>query len=195
MRFLHPSLGLTALVAAFAVGLRTEESPSGESLPPTTSTTTFRPASSSENPRSISSRREQRTRAEYPDPRLKELTRTLALSFDQQAQIHPAITRATLGYDPGMSYPLYQSDAPQFLGPPLTRADFEDALFAILDIEQQLDYAATTTEKEAWWQSVVSRLEADLDHQTSSAKHLPPPATPVPSQGRDRLLQLPPATD
>lgn len=195
MRFLHPSLGLTALVAAFAVGLRTEESNFRKNPSTKTTSSAFHHTSSTEASRSSSSRRPQKKREEHPDPRIEELTKTLALSRDQEAQIHPAIIRATFGYDPKTSYQLTRSDTPQFLGPPLTRADFEDALFAILDVEQQLDYAATATEKEAWWQSVVSRLEADLESETSPVEHLPPPATSTPSQGRDRQLQLPPATN
>lgn len=197
MRFLNPSLGLTALVAAFAVGLRSEEVIFGKEKTPANQANPFLPPAPSERSRTLSSRPPSK-REKLPDPRLEELTRTLALSHEQQVQIHPAIIRASFGYAPRKAYSLFKGDVPQTLGPPLSRADFEDALFAILDVDQQLDYAATATEKEAWWRSVVSRLEADLESHTSPAEQLPPPPPPepvAPSRGRDRHLQLPPATD
>lgn len=197
MRLLNPSLGLTALVAAFAVGLRSEEAIFGDSEAPPSRSDSFLPPIPSERNRPLSTRSHSK-REKPSDPRLEELTHTLALSHQQQIQIHPAIIRASFGYDPQKAYPLFQGDVPQLLGPPLSRADFEDALFAILDVEQQLDYAATATEKEAWWRSVVARLEADLESQTSPAEQLPPPPPPepvAPSRGRDRQLQLPPVTD
>ena len=203
MRILHPSLGLTALVAAFAVGLRTEEATSRDSA----SSEDGRAIHSSRSHQSTERRtthRQARQRLEkerLPDPRLEELTKTLGLSHRQQAIIHPAILRATFGYDPETPYQVIREESPRHLGPPLTRADFEDALFAILDVDQQLDYAATVTEKEVWWNSVISRLEADLENQTSPVNQLPTPLAPeppsqlAPSQGRDRLIPLPPATD
>lgn len=199
MRFLHPSLGLTALVAAFAVGLRTEEA-SRRELPDSEANLTILPHSSrdaqSSHPKTTSSRK-IRTRVPLPDPHLEDLSRTLSLSHTQQADIHPAILRASLNYDPEQPYSTAFHDAPRFLGPPMTRADFEDALFAILNVDQQLDYAASVTEKEAWWNSVISRLEADLESQTSPTGQLPtpPPPTSAPSQGRDRQLQLPPVAN
>jgi hypothetical protein len=196
MRLLHPSLGLTALVAAFAIGLRSEEAIFGKSSQRRSSLPAFdRPEASGMVP--LPSSRLPSKREPLSDPRLEELAHTLSLSHRQQAAIHPAIIRASFGYDPEKAHVLIEGEPARFLGPPLTRADFEDTLFAILDVEQQLDYAATATEKEAWWQSVISRLEADLESQTSPAAQLPLPLPPpvVPSQGRNRRLQLPPATD
>lgn len=200
MRFLHPSLGLTALVAAFAVGLRTERKETA--LPLATSQGNAQSPGFHRgeigHPRRASVSRTLQAKKELPDPRLEALTHTLSLSKDQQAQIHPAIIRATYGYDPKIPYSSLANELQTLLGPAMTRADFEDALFAILDIEQQLDYAASVTQKEAWWQSVISRPEADLGNQTSPGNHLPDPAfesVPLPSQGRDRQLQLPPVTD
>jgi len=194
MRLLHPSLGLTALVAAFAVGLRSKEAISGETDQSRSPLPAFDRPHPSERAHLPSSRQPIK-REPLPDPRLEELARTLSLSHRQQAEIHPAIIRASFGYDPDKSHPLIEGEPARFLGPPLTRADFEDALFAILDVEQQLDYAATATEKEAWWRSVISRLEADLESQTSPAAQIPPSPPVTPSQGRNRKLQLPPSTD
>jgi hypothetical protein len=196
MRFLHPSLGLTALVAAFAVGLRTgEDAPSPLSSQSGSTPSPSFQIGQSEQPRKISVSRTLQPREQLPDPRLEELTRTLSLSKDQQTKIHPAVIRATFGYDPEKPCFSLANDSPLLLGPPMTRADFEDALFAILDVEQQLDYAASVTQKEAWWQSVISRLEADLENQTSPSGHLSSESEPAPSQGRNRQLQLPPVTD
>ena len=199
MRLLHPSLGLTALVAAFAVGVRVDEG-----TPQNTETSsTFQSANgdretatSSQRPPLLSTRPRRSGDRDPPDPRLGDLTEALALSRSQQKEILPAIIRATYGYDPRQAYHIDRAEPARLLGPPLARADFEDALFAILDVEQQLDYAATVTEKEAWWRSVVSRLEADLENHTTPLPSLPhPPLETSPSTGRGRTLQLPPPTD
>ena len=97
-------------------------------------------------------------------------------------------------------YPTLDCSEPTFLGPRLDRADFEDTLFAILDGEQQLDYVADVTESDAWWRSVISRLEADLENQTDPVDRLPAPARPLPepiapSPNRDRQLTLPPTEE
>jgi len=83
------------------------------------------------------------------------------------------------------------------LGPKLSRASFEDHLFSLLDEDQQLDYAASVVEREIWWSSIISRLEADLENQTNVQDQLPSPETydspeepiePQPSGHRGRNL-------
>ncbi|YCM46149.1 hypothetical protein V2O64_08970 [Verrucomicrobiaceae bacterium 227] len=196
MRLLSSSLSLTAFAAAIAVGVRNNEreslslenADSESSLP-----TKWEPYPSNR-------KHTPKPAPVAPHHDLIDLTQSLALSHRQQREIHPALLRARPEYTPSVPYLTLGSSQPTFLGPPLGRADFEDALFAILDGEQQLDYVAAVTESDAWWRSLISRLEADLENQTDPLDQLPTPGPPLPgpiapSPNRGRQLTLPPTEE
>lgn len=202
MRLFPSSLGVTAFAAAIAVGVRTHTIP--EETARTAELEMLAIAEShrlSDRNGSLHPRHEPSTRPEYHN--LSRLTKTLGLSTPQQEIIHPALLRSHPHYQPDRPYLVLGTKHPVYLGPPLTKRDFEDQLFAILDGEQQLDYVAATTEAEAWWRSLISRLEADLESQTNPVDDLPSPHAPepsvpdavVPSPNRGRALVLPPSTD
>lgn len=119
--------------------------------------------------------------------RLGELTETLFLNQDQIEKLRPLILRATPGYLPGKRYASLQPNASATspLAPPLLRSDFEDQLFALLDGEQQLDYAASVAEREVWWSNIIARLEADLENHTSPEENLPASSGPTPHNRRN----------
>lgn len=192
MRSLHSSLGITAFAAAMAVGVRTNSPHPLENAGANLEIT-----ATIQHPRSPTPSERRHPHKTAPNPRhrdLHRLTQTLGLSIQQQKDIHPALLRSHPDYDPSKLYRTLASDLPVFLGTPLSRPDFEDHLFAILDGEQQLDYVAATTEADAWWRSVISRLEADLDSGTNPSDRLPSPQ-PSPAPNRGRTLTLPPSTD
>ena len=122
--------------------------------------------------------------------RLDELTETLFLDRDQIEKLRPLILRATPGYLPENRYASFQpnTSANSPLGPSLLRSDFEDQLFALLDGEQQLDYAASVAEREVWWSNIIARLEADLENHTSPEEDLPASSGPTP-HGRRNILE------
>ncbi|MBC8148801.1 hypothetical protein OAF84_01485 [Akkermansiaceae bacterium] len=122
--------------------------------------------------------------------RLDELTETLFLDRDQIEKLRPLILRATPGYLPENRYASFQPNASANspLGPPLLRSHFEDQLFALLDGEQQLDYAASVAEREVWWSNIIARLEADLENHTSPEEDLPASSGPT-SHGRRNLSE------
>jgi hypothetical protein len=122
--------------------------------------------------------------------RLDELTETLFLDRDQIEKLRPLILRATPGYLPENRYASFQpnTSANSPLAPPLLRSDFEDQLFALLDGEQQLDYAASVAEREVWWSNIIARLEADLENHTSPEEDLPASSGPT-SHGRRNILE------
>jgi hypothetical protein len=122
--------------------------------------------------------------------RLGELTETLFLDQDQIEKLRPLILRATPGYLPENRYASFQPNASANspLGPPLLRSHFEDQLFALLDGEQQLDYAASVAEREVWWSNIIARLEADLENHTSPEEDLPASSGPT-SHGRRNLSE------
>ena len=122
--------------------------------------------------------------------RLGELTETLFLDQDQIEKLRPLILRATPGYLAENRYASFQPNASanSSLGPPLLRSHFEDQLFALLDGEQQLDYAASVAEREVWWSNIIARLEADLENHTSPEEDLPDSSGPT-SHGRRNLSE------
>ena len=119
--------------------------------------------------------------------RLGELTETLFLNQNQIEKLRPLILRATPGYLPENRYASLQPNASATspLAPPLLRSDFEDQLFALLDGEQQLDYAASVAEREVWWSNIIARLEADLENHTSPEENLPASSGPTPHKRRN----------
>ena len=190
MRSLTSSIGLTALAFAVALGLITDkEEPQTENAKSPSKSKTRKVVSNASNdhrpsrsPRPVLNEVET-----LAFSRLEELTETLYLNPDQIEKLRPLILRATPGYSPENHYASFQPNASANspLGPPLLRSYFEDELFALLDGEQQLDYAASVAEREVWWSDIIARLEADLAHQTSPEEDLPAPS----AHGRRNLSE------
>ena len=197
MRHLTSSLGLTLLAAAVTVGVASREkeetsnSRPGTSLHPAPASSilpahSFAEETVAQVPQ-ISVDHDGQDLQEYASveemahARLIELSADLYLTSSQERAIEPAVLRVTHGYSPEKTYKLSGGSIYQNIGPPLTRAAFEDYLFSLLDGEQQLDYAASIAEREAWWADIISRLESQLEEETSPVEGLPVPP-PSPSQ-------------
>jgi len=193
MRSVTTSIGLTALAIAVALGVMTEKDKSptkGQKSPEKAKArkifSDVRYDHRAARPRRAVSNEVEKLACS----RLDELAETLFLNPDQIEKLRPLILRATPGYSPENSYASFlpNASANSPLGPPLLRSYFEDQLFALLDGEQQLDYAASVAEREVWWTDIIARLEADLENQTSPEENLPASPKPI-SHGRRNLSE------
>ncbi len=201
MRHFTSSLGLTLLAAAVTLGVVSREKkelserqtikPVDSLSPPSSSLPSYSPVNlaqdSPPSPTALRDFQEYASVENMAQARLAELSAELYLTATQEQAIEPAVIRMTHGYSSEKAYRLSAGTIHRNLGPPLSRAAFEDHLFSLLDGEQQLDYAASIAERDAWWSDIISRLESQLEAETSPNHDLPspspsPPPTPEPSK-------------
>ena len=107
---------------------------------------------------------------------LDRLTAQLDLTQSQRVRLFPALARSATGFDPVMMI----GGVPGYPREGLTPAD---EVHSLLDPDQQLAVEEADVNRQLWWQTIIDRLEADLNDQTGGVilggETVPATAEPV----------------
>ncbi|MGJ8698238.1 MAG: hypothetical protein ACSHYF_18095 [Verrucomicrobiaceae bacterium] len=199
MKFASPALGLTLLAAAAGVGVlkhgeeqtTTTGSSSGplpahhvstrHPAPSRPGTYTSHPALTEEENTLV------RIALKQVGQQLDTFDEELHLTSKQRRSLLPLLIRTHLDYSPYLPFPTGKHGRFELLGPPLNAADFEAGLASLLSPDQSLIRAAEHAERDAWWTSIISRLEDDLPREELSDQS-PPSSSPAGSRNLNDLL-------
>jgi hypothetical protein len=105
--------------------------------------------------------------------RLHELTVALGLTDTQRQQVRFLLARSSPGFDPSL-LPI----APGDFATPLSPAEADGEIHALLDPVQQGEFEDLLLDRDQWWAEVIGRLERDLHEATDPASSLVPEEVP-----------------
>lgn len=95
--------------------------------------------------------------------RTRDLTEDLNLTPTQQQHTFALNARAHPDYHPHMRIKGVPANSDRAI---LDRETARDALYDLLDLDQQLDFEISELEEHAWWRDIIARLERELRRNT-----------------------------